>query len=217
MHSTGLWLRRLCLATLVMLLGAGVVVGNAVGEGERELELSDEAFNRGDVEAATLHARRAAVAYVPGAPHVDKAYERLLAVALGAEAAGDNRAAKLAWSAVRGAALESTHVFVPRRRELEQANRALARLTARELRRRSVEEESELYQAELRRLHKPPATPRKWVIVVALGFVLTGGGFSWIAARGVARDGRVQTRRVLLGLAIILAGVTCWTLAAYTA
>ena len=62
-------------------LFAGVATLRAVLDGERELALSDAAFDANDLHGAIQHARRAASAYAPCAPHVQRGYDRLLAVA----------------------------------------------------------------------------------------------------------------------------------------
>jgi hypothetical protein len=122
------WLRRLALgATLPFILFALVTL-RTLSRGEAELTASDRAFDAGQLELAVRYARRAATAYVPGAAHVDAAYARLRAVAVGAERTRDVALAASAWRALRAAALESRHVFCPRARELEQADANLARL-----------------------------------------------------------------------------------------
>ena len=121
-------LRTIALSLLVIVLALAALTARAMLEGRRELAESDAAFDQGDLHGATEHARRAAVLYAPGAPHVPKAYARLTAIAVGAEAAGDRREAESAWRAIRGAALETRHLWIPERAHLARANEALARL-----------------------------------------------------------------------------------------
>ena len=94
-------LRCLAVGLFVVLAAVALLSARVAMEGRQQLELSDQAFHRGDLRAATLHARRAAVMIAPGAPHVDAAYRRLVAIALGAEASGKPQAARAAWRAVR--------------------------------------------------------------------------------------------------------------------
>lgn len=124
------WLRGIALGLMLAVLALAVVTARAVSNGEAELKKSDVAFDQGRLTAALEHARRAAVDYAPGAPHVARAYARMIAIAVGAEARGKHQLALAAWRAVRGAALETRHLWIPRRRELERANRSLARLEA---------------------------------------------------------------------------------------
>jgi hypothetical protein len=62
---------------------------------------SDEAFHRGDLRTSLYRARDAGLLFVPGAPHVRAAEERLSSIASGAEAEADFDLAWLAWDALR--------------------------------------------------------------------------------------------------------------------
>jgi hypothetical protein len=130
MNRRARWLRGIALSLMLAVLACAAITARAVGDGEAELRRSDAAFNRGELTAALEHARRAAIDYAPGAPHVARAYARLIAIAVGAEAQGKPHLALAAWRAVRGAELETRHLWIPHRRELERANRSLARLEA---------------------------------------------------------------------------------------
>mgnify|MGYP000892966350 CR=1 FL=1 len=77
------WLRRAVQLLLLGVFFVGLITAREIQRGERALRASDEAFHRGDLETSVLHARTGAVAYAPGAPHVDAAYQRLEAIALG--------------------------------------------------------------------------------------------------------------------------------------
>jgi hypothetical protein len=125
---TGAISRYVAALVTVLLAASALLAFRTVQRGEAELAASERAFDAGQVELALQHARRAAAAYVPGAVHVDGAYERLRAIARGAELARDPELARLAWSAVRGAAWESHHVWQPRAAELREADAQLARL-----------------------------------------------------------------------------------------
>src|SRR5262249_25311969 len=102
-----LWTARLvgCLVGAAVLLGAAAF--RVVREGRPELAASEAAWAAGDLLAATVHARAAARAYVPFAPHVPLAYQRLRAVAQDCEARGDVESALFAWRAIRTAAIGS--------------------------------------------------------------------------------------------------------------
>lgn len=210
---TGLWLRRLAVVLLSMVLAAGLLCWRAVQDGEAAMARSDAAFDEGDVPSALLHARRAAVLYVPNAPHVDRAYQRLTAVAIGAESRGDTKLARAGWRAIRGAALETRHVWTPHQPQLDRANKNLARLSqpSRDARGRMAR------GAALADLQQPTAPAALWVLVLALGFGLAVVGLGVLAVRGVSREGELLRRRALLGAAVTLVGVVTWALAVTSA
>ena len=68
--------RRLALALLVACVGLGLLTARAVEQGEAAVQESDRAFDQGKVHEAAHHARRAAVYYAPGAPHLHFAVAR---------------------------------------------------------------------------------------------------------------------------------------------
>jgi len=183
---TGALSRSVAGLSAVLLAASALVAFRAVQRGERELGASERAFDAGQVEQALEHARRAAAAYVPGAEHVDRAYERLRAIARGAERARDPELARVAWAAVRGAAWESRHIWQPRAAELREADAELARLTA-----------------------APPAAAAEAWPPVAFVLALAGGaasavlGLWWLLGREHgAREGvRVAALSCLLGVA----------------
>jgi hypothetical protein len=215
-NAAGLWLRRVALGLTVTLLALAVLTARVVYDGERELRLSDAAFDRGDVRAATVHARRAAALYVPGAPHIGPAYARLTAIAVGAEAAGDQVVAKRAWGAVRGAALETRHLWVVRSSELDEANRNLARLESL-ADRASGPGAARAMQEALGRLRQDDAPRTPWVAALVLGFLLAAVGLALVGWRGVTADGQIVLGNAKLGLVLAVIGAACWTLAAYRA
>ncbi len=211
MASTrGQRLRAVAMAMLLAIVALAAITARAVQTGEREMRLSDDAFNRGDVAAALAHARKAAVSYAPGAPHVSAAFRRMTAVAIGSEARGDSQNAVLAWEAVRGAALETRHVVVARRADLDRADKNLARLLAGT----SDPEERQRAYAALRRDTAPRA---RWVALLFGGFVLSFAGLAWIAVRGISRSGTLIPRAARLGAALTVLGVVAWTVAVYAA
>jgi len=216
MKSGRSWREWLALVAFSVVLILGVFSARVILEGQSELSASDAAFDRGDLGAALDHARRGATLYAPGAPHVERAYERLAALALGAEAAGQAKIAFLAWQAVRSAALESRHVWLPRQAELERANQNLARLEA--VARDSAGSDREKTQNQaLARLRADDAPDPAWIAVLGAGFLLALAGLGLFAFRGLDRTGEVSFRRARLGLLLFAIGAACWTLAAYKA
>jgi hypothetical protein len=216
MNSGQSWRERLSLLAFSIVLAFAVFSARVILEGESELAASDAAFDRGELAPALDHARRGATLYAPGAPHVQRAYERMVALALGAEAAGQPKLAFLAWQAVRGAALESRHVFVPRRAELERANENLARLE--ELGRDgAASARPDARSRALTRLNADDAPAPAWIAVLGAGFLLALSGLSLFAFRGLSKAGKVSFQRARLGLLLLAIGAACWTLAAYKA
>jgi hypothetical protein len=167
--SRGLGYRFGVAAALLLVIFALATL-RTLWRGEAEMAASDRQFNQGEAALALRHARRAATAYVPGAAHVDAAYARLQALALGAERARDVELAAGAWRAQRSAALESRHLWQPRQSELQRADENLARLLG-------VPPNAELAGAR-------PAFRAGWVLLIALGFAAALGNMVWFC-RGV--------------------------------
>jgi hypothetical protein len=211
----GVLLRLAQLAFFVVLIGAALSA-RVILDGSSELAQSDAAFDRGDLVPSLEHARRSATLYAPGAPHVTRAYERLTAIALGAEAAGQPKVAFLAWQAMRSAALESRHVWLPRQAELERANQNLARLTAL-ARGVSDAERGKAQNQALSRLTADDAPDPAWIAVLGTGFLFALLGLGLSAFRGLSPSGHWSFGRARFGLLLLAIGVACWTLAAYKA
>jgi hypothetical protein len=216
MSSTRLRQAALFLTSLLLALAA--LTGRAVIEGEQQMAESDRAFNAGDLRGATVHARRAAVMYAPGAPHVSRAFERLVAIAVGSEAAGNAELAELGWGAVRGAALETRHIWVPFDAELKRANANLARIG-------STSESALVAQTSPEQLHEQAAralarddAPRAiWVSALIAGFLLAVVGLGVTARFGVQKDGRFVIAEARLGLLLGVVGAALFAIAAWRA
>ncbi len=213
--ARGLLQRLSLLAFLVVLIGAALTA-RVILDGGSELAASNAAFDRGELVPSLDHARRSATLYAPGAPHVTPAYERLIAIAIGAEASGQPKVAFLAWQAVRSAALESRHVWLPRQSELDRANQNLARLEAL-ARDASDTDHSKAQTQALSRLDADDAPAPAWIAVLGLGFLLALVGLALSASRGLDASGKVSFGRARLGLLLLAIGAACWTLAAYRA
>lgn len=124
--QSGLRWLGLSLGAAVFLVSA--LVARVYEAGTSALAHSEQAFDAGDLETATRAARVAANWYLPSAPHVQAAYGRLRAIAIGAETQGDTTAALRAWSALRAAIIETDHPWSAREQELREANEGVARL-----------------------------------------------------------------------------------------
>jgi hypothetical protein len=209
-------LQRLSLLAFFGVLIGAALTARVVLDGGSELAASTAAFDRGELVPSLEHARRSATLYAPGAPHVTPAYERLIAIAIGAEASGQPKVAFLAWQAVRSAALESRHLWLPRQSELDRANQNLARLEA--LARDATDTDRAKTQAQaLSRLNADDAPAPAWIAVLGVGFLLALAGLALAASRGLEPTGKASFGRVRLGLLLLAIGAACWTLAAYKA
>lgn len=104
------------LSVTVLLVTSTLVIAGLflTGRGQHEMSESDRAFHDGDLREAVRHARAAALAYVPGASHVQRAHARLLAIARGAEAEGNFDMARLSWDALRLVHVQTDYPGRPR-------------------------------------------------------------------------------------------------------
>ena len=209
-------LQRLSLLAFFGVLIGAALTARVVLDGGSELAASTAAFDRGDLVPSLEHARRSATLYAPGAPHVTPAYERLIAIAIGAEASGQPKVAFLAWQAVRSAALESRHLWLPRQSELDRANQNLARLEAL-ARDRADTDRAKIQAQALSRLNADDAPAPAWIAVLGGGFLLALAGLALAASRGLEPSGKASFGRARLGLLLLAIGAACWTLAAYKA
>ncbi len=207
--ATLLWL------ALVVVALAGIVSARALYSGEAEVAASTTALKAGDPHEATIRARRAAGWYVPGAPHVRVAYERLVALA---EAAERNRRidiALLAWRGVRSASLQTRWLITPFAREAARAEREIARLS-------SIEPGSALPDPQLTREHfaklaQRPGPSRLWAAVLMGSFGLALVGlFLWTRAVAGAA-GKLHWRKARGPALLSAAAALLWLLSVWRA
>lgn len=214
------WLRRAVQVLLVAVFFVTLVTAREIQQGEAALRASDEAFHQGELEASVLHARRAVMAYVPGAPHVAAGYERLEAIGRGAEAEGRYELARTAWGAVRRSVLATRHWLVPRSDALERADQALLRLN----RAAALRAEAGLLAQGPGERSGPPEDPsvfgpaqvasqggrlvRIGLLALGLGALLLGLG--WAGFRVVDGEGQVKRSGLMLSVALCLGGAACW-------
>lgn len=196
-----------------LLLFGSVATLRAVLDGERELRASDTAFDANDLHASIQHARRAASAYAPGAPHVRLGYERLLAIARGAEATGQPELAMLAWQAQRAAVLETASLIRPFPERLEEANRNLARLEATKVGADSTR--SERAGRLFKQAQENSQQQLPWGSALAGGLLLAGLGVGWFGRQALSPDGKVAWLRGRWGLVLFALGTGLWALAAF--
>jgi len=208
--------RRASLGLTFVVLALGAMTFRVVRDGEAALAESDAAFHKGDLANAVIHARRAAIAYAPGAPHTRAALARLRAVAVGSEGVGDVGSARLAWGAIRAAAVETRSLTEPYAAERAEADRALARLAALPLATDPEVQARAVERAERALATLPGPSPASSVLLV-LGLGTAALGLALVALRGLTREGRLLPRGFALGVAVFVLGVACWTFAAYRA
>jgi hypothetical protein len=196
-----------------LLLFGAVATVRATWDGQRELEQSDAAFDANDLRGAVQHARRAASAYVPGAAHVERAHARLLAVARGAEAAGEPDVALLAWQAERAAVLESASLIQPFPERLEEANRNLARLSA--MKTTDEPARGEVLQRLFKEAQSEGARRAPWGGLLPAGLLLAAAGMWWFGARALTADGRISWERGRWGILLFACGAGLWAVGAF--
>ncbi len=200
-------------AVAALLLFLGVATFRAVLDGERELRASDTAFDANDLPAAIEHARRAASAYAPGAPHVERSYQRLLAIARGAEAAGLASIAMQAYQAERAAVLESASLWQVFPERLEEADRNLARLAAGKAGDEGERAELARRMFERARVQRSGRTP--WGAGLAAGWVLAALGVAWFGLAALITGGRIEWWRGRFGIALFGIGLALWAVAVF--
>lgn len=193
-------LRQLAALMTIALVVFALLAHRSIVRGEGEMQASDRAFDSGRLELAVLHARRAAAAYVPGAQHVSAGFDRLRAVARGAERERQLDVARSAWGAVRSAAIESRHLWQPHPEALREADAELARLSP---------------------FASPAASGRLPGLPLApLGGLVLGGALALIGWGGWrsndAADAHERPRARLAALACLL-GVVVWSVALLSA
>ncbi len=205
--------RALAWAATVVVLFAAIATLRAVLDGEREIAASDAAFDANDLHGAIQHARRAASAYAPGAPHVEHGYQRLLAVARGAEATGRPEIAMLAWQAERAAVLESASLLHPFPERLEEANRNLARLSATKTAAEAERAETAQRLFNLAQSQRSERAP--WGALLAGGLLAAALGLGWFATQALGPNGRIEWLRGRWGLVTFALGAALWAVAAF--
>jgi hypothetical protein len=213
--------RRLVVAAAILGAVLGVVAIRAVWQGRAALARGDAALIAGDADGAIRWWRRAARWYLPLAPHVTAAYQRLEELAGHAEAAGDRATALAAWQGVRGSILSTRSFYTPFEERLEPANRRIAALMA-------------AWEAELAAAGGPPPPPDPaawhlarlshdeapsvgWTMVALLGLGAWLGGAALFAWRGVDGEDRLVPRTAGVAGLLVAAGLLVWMLGLHNA
>jgi hypothetical protein len=214
---------RAILLALRAIAVVGLVLGAAsarvVYSGEAEIAASTAGLRAGDAHAAAEHARRAAGWYVPGAPHVRVAYERLFALGTAAEGLGDRELALYAFRGVRTATIETRWMLSPHDDERARADRAIARIEAEWPRPPGMRAEppQAIERASLEALARDEAPRTVWVVVLVAGALAWGAGAAAIARTGIDTVGAFSFRRALPGLVVAGTGAAAWLVALWQA
>lgn len=211
--------RKLLIGAIVAGVCLGVVVTRAVWEGRSALSKGDAAQAAGNTSEAVTWWRRAARWYVPLAPHVNAAYDRLEDLAKKAEAKGDTKTALAAWRGIRGSILATRSFYVPHSDRLDPANKAIAALMARSESPsvdagKSEQQRADWHYALLARDESPSVF---WSFIAILGFGLWVGGGVLMALRGVSREDRLVLRQAAYAGGMVLGGLVIWLLGLYNA
>jgi hypothetical protein len=119
-----------------MLVGAVVLVGllavaaaHEASAGASAMAAADRDAARGDWPDAIAHARAAAEALTPGSPWPERGLRRLDAIGRDATARGDEAIARLAYAAMRTAALETRSAWSDRADWVARADEGLSLLS----------------------------------------------------------------------------------------
>jgi len=221
--------RRVAIIVAIVFAGLGALALRVVLEGRAALAEGDEALagkRPGDAIAAWESAARW---YLPGAPHVGEAYDRLLEFAR-------QRHSMTAWRAVRSAALATRSLWTPHTGELAEADAAIAELAADDFEGSlaSGEDRAKRLAFHQAQLARDPRPSRPAAALAVAGIVCWLAGIGVLIRRGVAdghasgassepRSGEVDDagklvrRRAVVGLAIVVGGVLAWAVGLYSA
>lgn len=196
-------------------LGA-LVCARVVAAGEAELAESTRALRERDPDGAILHARRAAAWSLPRAPHVEKARERLRALARGAEEKKRPELALLAWRALRASDVEARSLLGIRSAWRDEAECEIARLAAAAER---PPAERTLPAAEVERWHASvlsretlPAPAWSLALVAAAGAWVVGALAAGTRAASARRDGGALAGMAGWGI-LLAAAAAVWVTA----
>jgi len=210
-------MRRIVVIAGLVLAVLGVLAIRVVLEGRGALAEGDDWMERKQPLRALDAYETAARWYLPLAPHVDDAYDRMRALTKSA----DPGVAIAAWRAIRGAARASRSLWTPHAEDLAAADEAIAKLSARDPLAGSIAEGATTaadreawHRARLARDSRPSPGA---AALASLGIVLWLGGIVVLVRRGLTPAG-VWVKRPALGAAgAIVVGVLCWLVGLYNA
>jgi hypothetical protein len=211
--------RKLVLVAAILLGGFGALAIRVVIAGRAQLAAGDDAMTRGNPAQAIRAFEASARWYLPLAPHVDDAYDRLRALA----SSEDPRLAIAAWRSIRAAARATRTLWTPHADDLAAADAAIAKLAAADPEAASIGEPDAPADAAAReawhraRLARDSRPSTGATVLAALGVMLWVGGAVVLARRGVSTSGSLVRRPALSAGAVIIVGLVCWFAGLYNA
>ncbi len=206
--------RRLAFGLAIAMSLFALIVARAVWDGSAALEEGDMAASAGDSEEAIRQWRRAARWYAPGLPHVERAYERLEALAQAASQAGDSQTELHAWRGIRNSILATRWLLVPFADKLERANKSIAELMAlaEDPRIEPTWTQQQRRDWHLERLGRSYLPAVGWTLLAFAGFAMWIGGAFGFAWRGVSSEDKLQPRAAAYCGLLFIVGAVVWLL-----
>jgi len=200
---------------VVAALAAAVLLGRVLWSSRAELELGTAAYERGDWPAAILHLSRSAHWYAPGNPYAIEALEQLRQIGRRAEMEGQVDPALSAYRAIRTSCLGTRSLYTPHRRRLNEANRRIAALMARQDpppmdRGKTVAQRQQEHLALLERVEEPSPLLS---LVACLAFLTWVGGAFGFVFRALDPELRLRRRPALRWAGVVAAGLVVWAVA----
>jgi hypothetical protein len=122
--------RVLILLASVVVSVLGVAAAREVSTGATALAAADADASKGEWPEAIAHARAAAEAVAPGSPWPDRGFRRLESIGHDATARGDESTARLAYAAMRTAALQARSLWSDHADWSDRAEEGLSRLAS---------------------------------------------------------------------------------------
>jgi hypothetical protein len=193
-------------------------VTRAVWAGSRALANGDAAQQRGELVQAVDLWRQAARWYVPGASHVEAAYQRMEKLARAAEQGGDVDTALAAWTGVRSSILATRSFYLPHAERLEPANQRIAVLMAERERALAAAGAAGATDSDAaaawhyERLAPVPGPSVAWSVIAIIGFATWLAGGLIFALRGVTHDDRLVPRTAAYAGILVAVGLVIWLL-----
>ena len=180
------------IAGVVALVLAPLLVRTAV-DGRAELARADEAGEAGDRDAEIRHLGRAARFRLPLAQHDDQAIDRLHALAVDAQSAGEITTSLTAWRELRSALIGTRTFDVPEPELLAEANAEIVELMVEEARASNRPIARDRWAEEL----EQDLQPRHRTLLAALSFAAWLVSCIGFLARGIDAKGRLIPRPAL--------------------
>lgn len=207
------FVRRAALPAVVVLAALGLLTGRVLLASRAELTDGRAAYARGDREAAVVHLRRAAHWYAPGSPFVPEALDELRRIARQAEMEGQEELALSAYRAIRTSCIGTRSFYTPNEDRLDEANRRIAALMARQTPRPPMDRgktASQLSREHYELLSRVEAPSPQWSALAGLAFLgWIGAAFAFIF-RGLDEELRPKRKPALLWGGLVALGLVLW-------